>query len=199
MRRLALLFVAGALAAPSTDGWMQRWKRSPTDFSSHAAQTLHSTLDRLLQGPRVRSRAPRKATDDMGALQLLLQVWKRRDDPAFLLELVDRLAALVQDDRGIDELEAYLPQLGHLILRLPSESLLATVLERFALRVSETNVHWALQLIWTVYSSLEENRPEVDGSDARRKLKGGGRGSGRATARHLARARKDGSCTQNAK
>ena len=50
---------AGALAAPSTDGWMQRWKRSPTDFSSHAAQTLHSTLDRLLQGPRVRSRAPR--------------------------------------------------------------------------------------------------------------------------------------------
>ena len=155
MRRLALLFVAGALAAPSTDGWMQRWKRSPTDFPSHAAQTLHSTLDRLLQGPRVRSRAPRKATDDMGALQLLLQVWQRRDDPAFLLELVDRLAALVQDDRGIDELEAYLPQLGHLILRLPSESLLATVLERFALRVSETNVHWALQLIWTVYANLE--------------------------------------------
>ena len=57
--------------------------------------------------------------------------------------------------RGIDELEAYLPQLGHLILRLPSESLLATVLERFALRVSETNVHWALQLIWTVYANLE--------------------------------------------
>ena len=156
MRRGAvLLVVAGALAAPNHDGWRQLWKRSPTDFSSHAAQTLHSTLDRLLQGPRVRSRAPRKATDDMGALQLLLQVWQRRDDPAFLLELVDRLAALVQDDRGIDELEAYLPQLGHLILRLPSESLLATVLERFALRVSETNVHWALQLIWTVYANLE--------------------------------------------
>ena len=34
------------------------------------------------------------------------------------------------------------------------------MLERFALRVSETNVHWALQLIWTVYANLEENRPE---------------------------------------
>ena len=60
----------------------------------------------------------------------------------------------MQDDRGVDELEVYLPQIGHLLLRLPSDSLLATVLERFALRVSETNVHWALQLIWTVHASL---------------------------------------------
>ena len=161
MRRAAfLLVVAGALAAPNNDGWRQLWKRSPTDFATHASEKLHATLDRLLQGPRVRSRAPRKATDDTGALQLLLQVWHKRDDPTYLLELVERLALLVQDDRGVDELEAYLPQIGHLLLRLPSDSLLATVLERFSLRVSETNVHWALQLIWTVYANLEENRPE---------------------------------------
>ena len=151
MRRAAfLLVVAGALAAPNNDGWRQLWKRSPTDFAAHASEKLHATLDRLLQGPRVRSRAPRKATDDTGALQLLLQIWHKRDDPTYLLELVERLALLVQDDRGVDELEAYLPQIGHLLLRLPSDSLLATVLERFSLRVSETNVHWALQLIWTV-------------------------------------------------
>ena len=144
MRRTAFLLVAGALAAPNHDGWRQLWKRSPTDFASHASEKLHATLDRLLQGPRVRSRAPRKATDDTGALQLLLQVWHKRDDPASLLELVERLALLVQDDRGVDELEAYLPQIGHLLLRLPSDSLLATVLERFSLRVSETNLHWAL-------------------------------------------------------
>ena len=161
MRRAAFLLVlAGALAAPNNDGWRQLWKRSPTDFATHASEKLHATLDRLLQGPRVRSRAPRKATDDTGALQLLLQVWHKRDDPTYLLELVERLALLVQDDRGVDELEAYLPQIGHLLLRLPSDSLLATVLERFSLRVSETNVHWALQLIWTVYANLEENRPE---------------------------------------
>ena len=167
MRRGAvLLVVAGALAAPNHDGWRQLWKRSPTDFATHASEKLHATLDRLLQGPRVRSRAPRKATDDTGALQLLLQIWHKRDDPTYLLELVERLALLVQDDRGVDELEVYLPQIGHLLLRLPSDSLLATVLERFALRVSETNVHWALQLIWTVYANLEENRPERLHADA---------------------------------
>lgn len=162
-----LALLAAAYGAPSTDGWQRLWRRSPSDFSARASHTLQATLDRLLQGPRVGGRAPpptRKATDDTGALQLLLQVWRQRDNPAFLLESAERLAALVQDERGVDELERYLPQLGHLILQLPADSLLTTVLERFALRVSETNVHWALQLIWTVYSNLEENRPERPGS-----------------------------------
>ena len=35
----------------------------------------------------------------------------------------------VRDERGVDELERYLPQLGHLILQLPADSLLTTVLE----------------------------------------------------------------------
>ena len=167
-RALATLaFLVAAHGAPSTDGWQRLWRRSPSDFSARASHTLQATLDRLLQGPRVGGRAPpptRKATDDTGALHLLLQVWRQRDNPAFLLESAERLAALVQDERGVDELERYLPQLGHLILQLPADSLLTTVLERFALRVSETNVHWALQLIWTVYSNLEENRPERSGS-----------------------------------
>ena len=53
-----------------------------------------------------------------------------------------------------------------MILRLPADSLLTSVLERFALRVCESNVHWALQLTWIAYGALEENRPELDGSDA---------------------------------
>jgi hypothetical protein len=37
--------------------------------------------------------------------------------------------------------------------------LLSSVLERFALRLCETNAHWALQLSWNVYAALEDNRP----------------------------------------
>ena len=164
----SLVFVAVAAASPSADSWRQLWRRSPSAFAQRASNTLQDALDRLLQAPRIGGRAPvrRKATDDTGALALLLAVWRQRDDPAYLLESAERLARLVHDEQGVDELESYLPQLGHLLLRLPADSLLTTVLERFALRVSETNVHWALQLTWTVYAALEENRPERDGNDA---------------------------------
>ena len=75
--------------------------------------------------------------------------------------LCDRLAAMLRDERAIDGLEAYLPQLAHMILWLPADSLLGSVLERFVLRVCESNVHRALQLSWIVYADLEENRPEA--------------------------------------
>ena len=41
----------------------------------------------------------------------------------------------VESLRAIDELEAYLPQLAHMLTRLPTDSLLTSVLERFVLRV----------------------------------------------------------------
>ena len=96
------------------------------------------------------------ATDADSPLLLLLRAWECRDDPEHLRVLCDRLAAMLRDERAIDGLEAYLPQLAHMILWLPADSLLGSVLERFVLRVCESNVHWALQLSWIVYADLEE-------------------------------------------
>ena len=89
------------------------------------------------------------------ALRILLQVWRHRDDPIFLPGACESLAELANDERAVDELEVYVPQLAYMILGLPADSLLSSVLERFALRVCETNAHWALQLSWTVYAALE--------------------------------------------
>ena len=59
------------------------------------------------------------------------------------------------------QLESYLPQLALMIVCLPVDSLLSSVLERFALRVCESNAHWALQLSWVVFAHMEDHRPEL--------------------------------------
>ena len=35
------------------------------------------------------------------------------------------------------------------------------MLERFILRLCESNAHWALQLSWVVYAAMEDHRPEL--------------------------------------
>ena len=169
MRVLAILVIAcaarttsaaplgsGSPLSPSAELWQREWRRSPSraEFELHVSRTLQQALDRLLQQSQrwrwwwQRQDRPRSQPGD--ALQLILQVWRRRNDPTFVLSMCDELAALVHYERAVDELESYLPQLAHMILTLPADSLLSSVLERFVLRVCEANVHWALQLRWIV-------------------------------------------------
>lgn len=203
---LALLALAPALTAASSlpqpapsrsshsHFWQRIWQRNPADFESHASRALQQAMDRLVLGQRRRGWGRGQQPRPTGwrqrgdALRLVLQVWRQRDDPALLLSMCDELAAIVHDERAVDELEAYLPQLAHIILTLPADSLLSSLLERFALRLCESNVHWALQarrlgtrlgssshaaaaltahtlvllqLRWIAYASLHENRPEL--------------------------------------
>ena len=171
---LALVLVGSATSEP-LEAWRRLWRRSPAEFEGEVSRSLASRLERLggsvHQGGRGwrlpllrRSAASAAAAAERrreAALRLLLQIWRQRDDPATLLTTCDTLAALLDDGDSIDELEALLPQLAHLTTRLPADWLLTSVLERFVLRVCESNVHWALQLTWIAYSGLEENRPEA--------------------------------------
>lgn len=146
------------VVSSSADQWQRLWKRNPADFEGRVSRSLHQALDRLLhQGQRWRwwrrdrdHPRPQGWSQKGDALQLILQVWRRRNDPTFVLGMCEELTAVVHDERAVDELESYLPQLAHMILTLPADSLLSSVLERFVLRVCEANVHWALQLRWIV-------------------------------------------------
>ncbi len=167
---------AGAPVGSRVESWRRDWIKNP-DPAALEKQLLHSldgALDRLVhQGQRWR-RSLRRHLDGHGsawqrdgdALRLVLQVWRHRDDPSFVLGACDALAQLAGDERAVDELERYLPQLAALILQLPADSLLTSVLERFALRVCESNAHWALQLSWIVFGAMEDQRPELGGSRA---------------------------------
>jgi len=168
---VVLSLLCAATCSPSADAWRQLWQRSPADFEGQASRTLATTLDRLTQSQRWRRlRRPAGSSSAAGtqrgaALRLILRIWRQRDEPASLLATCDTLAALLENDECVDELEAYLPQLAHLATRLPADLLLTSVLERFILHVCESNVHWALQLTWITYGGLEENRPEESRSD----------------------------------
>ena len=117
MRRLlAICALTVAPAAASSDFWRQMWQRSPAEFQERASRTMHSALDRL-HGQRrhwLRPAAPTavrtRGRSEGDALALLIQVWSRRDDPAFLLAACDELSAMVRSDKAVDELEAFLPQ-----------------------------------------------------------------------------------------
>ena len=149
MRWHVLVVSAVALAATASARSLQRPRLTAATARPDASPNLFALRGGLA------------ATDDGSPLLLLLRAWECRDDPEHLRVLCDRLAAMLRDERAIDGLEAYLPQLAHMILWLPADSLLGSVLERFVLRVCESNVHWALQLSWIVYADLEENRPEA--------------------------------------
>ncbi|KAL1499635.1 hypothetical protein AB1Y20_011834 [Prymnesium parvum] len=143
--------------------WERLWRRDPREFEDAMDRLV---LDRPPRWRRAAARPPLAWRGRGDALRLLLQVWRQRDDPASLLAACDTLSSLLLHPAALDELELYLPQLAHLVLCLPADSLLASLLERFVLRVCESNVHWALQLRWIAYASLHENRPEL-GGDAR--------------------------------
>eukprot|EP00965_Chrysotila_dentata_P109008 3601070-Pleurochrysis_carterae.AAC.1 len=158
--------------SPSADAFARLWQQNPAEFDEQVSRSAHSALERLAQLREKRGFAGfwRRTTQTEqslprgAALQLLFKVWRRRDEPAFVLATCDALANIVHDEGAIDELEAYLPQLAHMILRLPADSLLTSVLERFALRVCESNVHWALQLIWIVCASAVQSLLEFQGN-----------------------------------
>ena len=138
---------------------------SPLDRRSLSA-SLDASLEELDgRSMRLRRRAPAPAPGE--ARRLLLSLWRRRDDPRVLIPTLQTLVAMACHESAVDELEAYLPQLAQLLSELPADSLLTSILERFALRVCATNVHWALQLSWLAYGGLEANRPELPGADAR--------------------------------
>ena len=176
-RRAPLCLLAAAVAcvicattaaeSHGVDYRVAAYRSNPSAYESRVLESLNGALDRLLQrgkrwGRRDRSllqHGPGGWRRPGDALRILLQVWRHRDDPIFLPGACESLAELANDERAVDELEAYLPQLAYMILGLPADSLLSSVLERFALRLCESNAHWALQLSWTVYAALEDNRP----------------------------------------
>lgn len=166
-----LAWLGASTCSPTPDAWRQLLQVSPNDFEGQASRTLASALNRLTdRGRRTRSwhsgSAAAAGSRRGAALRLLVHIWRQRNDAVALLATCDALAALLDDDECIDELEAFLPQLAHLVTRLPADWLITSVLERFILHVCESNVHWALQLTWIAYGGLEENRPEESRGDA---------------------------------
>ena len=172
--------LVAAEGPPKKIDWYHLFHSNPSGFESRVLRSLDGALDRLHAGfdrgfrwpwqQNGRDRELQETTTGPGgwrrngdALRLLLQVWRHRDDPIFLPGASEALAELAQDERAVDELEAYVPQLAYMILGLPADSLLSSVLERFALRLCESNAHWALQLSWAVYGLLEDHRPEAAG------------------------------------
>ena len=171
-RNLLLLACGVATATADNALSLAAYRTNPSKYESRALESLNGALDRLLQrGQRRRwpwtpARDPALMQPGPGAwrrqgdaLRILVQVWRHRDDPIFLPGACESLAELANDERAMDELELYVPQLAYIILGLPADSLLSSVLERFALRLCETNAHWALQLSWNAYAALEDNRP----------------------------------------
>ena len=166
---VVLLASVACAAAAGIDYRVAAYRSNPQKYESSMIESLNGALDRLLQrgSPWPWSRrdhsllqqGPGGWRRQGDALRILLQVWRNRDDPIFLPGACESLAMLANDARAVDELEAYVPQLACMILGLPADSLLSSVLERFALRLCESNAHWALQFSWTVYAALEDNRP----------------------------------------
>ena len=174
---VTFLVLLASRAAAIEDGWRHVFQSNPAGFESRVLRSLDGALSRLQQHSawpwqrRSRDRTLPEIDPDGwrrngDALRLLLQVWRHRDDPIFLPSAVEALSRLAVDERAVSELEAYLPQLAYMILYLPVDSLLVSVLERFALRVCESNAHWALQLSWAVYGVLEDHRPELGDGNA---------------------------------
>jgi hypothetical protein len=169
---------ADGIQSSSADGWRHLWKANPAGFESRLMRSLNGALERvqhlsarrwpwqrsdralLLRTFPSASAGGWKRPGD--ALRLLLQVWRHRDDPIFLPGAIEALADLAQDERAVDELELYVPQIAYIILG--DEGLLSSVLERFALRLCESNAHWALQLSWAVYGVLEDHAPDEGGA-----------------------------------
>ena len=170
---MAIFALSAATVAADEASWRRVALANPAGFESRIIRSLDGALNRLSELSTRRfpwQRGDRDLLETTAlnvhggwrrhgdALRLLLQVWRHREDPIFLPGAIEALADLALDERAIDELEVYLPQIA--CMALAPESLLSLVLERFALRLCETNAHWALQLSWAVYAILEDNRPE---------------------------------------
>lgn len=105
--------------------------------------------------------------DHHGAVDLrrvITAVWTRRADTPFTVELCSRMPLLSVTKHLLNQAEFFLPQLAHMIIHFDKE-LPVEPLERFMLMVSQSSVHVALQFFWTVYATLDENRPKRAGAN----------------------------------
>ena len=179
--RCAVLVLLGvrATAADPQKGWKRIFRADPQKFEDRVRRSLDGALEQLQQNSRNRlpflgrgwyDQALLETTHgasswqrDGDALRHLIQVWRHRENPVFLPGACAALAELAQDERALDDLEKYLPQIAYMILGLPADNLLSSVLERLCLRLCESNAHLALQLSWSVYALLEDHRPEAVG------------------------------------
>lgn len=86
-------------------------------------------------------------------------IWKNRKNGAFIRDFTETLCKFVEEKRVFNEIEFYLPQLAHLIIHL-EEDWAYRSLERFALCLSQTSMHTALQLCFMLTAAMEDYQPE---------------------------------------
>lgn len=100
------------------------------------------------------------------AADLVISAWAHRMNDSYAPLLEQELAKQLRPKELGGDVELFLPQIGHIIVTLPADSPHACALERFVLRASERNIHFALQLAWIIQSALEDNSPGQPDADA---------------------------------
>ncbi|TMW55171.1 hypothetical protein Poli38472_013933 [Pythium oligandrum] len=123
-----------------------------TDGVGQASSSATATLDEIFL-----------ADGHVNMRLLMLSLWKYRKDEEFTRELCRRLGKLSLSTTTLDQAEFYLPQLAHMVIHLDKE-LPIEDMEQFVLLLSQSSVHFALQLFWIVYAALDEHRPKLNGN-----------------------------------
>ena len=86
-------------------------------------------------------------------------IWNNRKNGNFIRFFTDMLCTFVEEKRVFNEIEFYLPQLAHLIIHLEEDWTFRS-LEKFALLLSQTSMHTALQLCFMLTAAMEDYQPE---------------------------------------
>ena len=86
-------------------------------------------------------------------------IWKNKGNATFIRDFTRTLCKFVEEKRVFNEIEFYLPQLAHLIVHLDEDWTFRS-LERFALILSQTSMHTALQLCFILTAAMEDYQPE---------------------------------------
>jgi phosphatidylinositol 4-kinase B len=71
----------------------------------------------------------------------------------------NKYSKFAEERRVFNEIEFYLPQLAHLVIHL-EEDFNTKSLERFAIVISQTSMHTALQLYFILMAAMEDYQPE---------------------------------------
>ncbi|KAG7376840.1 Phosphatidylinositol 4-kinase beta [Phytophthora pseudosyringae] len=122
------------------------------------------TKSTLLPSPSVADILARDGSVDVRLL--MISMWKHRANAPFTAELCQRLCSMPITQPMLDQVEFYLPQLAHMVVHLERELPMENM-EQFVLLLSQSSVHFALQLFWMIYAALDENRPKRGGNNPR--------------------------------
>jgi len=97
-----------------------------------------------------------KSTID--AQKIVIALWQQRETTN-CRDIVDIFSMFIDEQRVVNEVEFYLPQILHLIIHIENESA-AKQLEMFISSLCQVSVHIALQIYFLLNASLEDYQPE---------------------------------------